>query len=169
LEQARDVGDEIFRALDAANFHVSEDTLNSAFRYVYPENDPRRVFKITFYSQNGDLTYNAGLLLNERHRNGIGAPGKWTIAIKPGDEPPTLSWVSEVEPTLDWNTQPETPIPMRPLNSSEELFFQFGGSVGVRRREVPTPGAGDKFMQADRDILIRVLDICGKLARTFGA
>jgi hypothetical protein len=130
---------------------AEEATLSSAFEYIYPDDDLRRIWKLRVEFARGTVQhFNVGLLLQERYRAGVGAPGVWKV-IQGNDGDYSLIWVSAIGPALDWNDLPETPIPLRALYPDEELFYQFGGNVGVRKKSA-APATGS-FSDADRALL----------------
>ncbi len=49
--------------------------------------------------------------------------------------------------------QPEVPVPMRPLEPDEELFFDFGGVVAVRNTKLFPKTETGGFTEQDRQLL----------------
>lgn len=76
-----------------------------------------------------------GWLLKEMYKNGVGAPGKFE----------GLTWVSEEEPSGEWDTRQEIPIPSRNLVASEEeVIVSFGGLPQIAKKgAVVTPSGSD--------------------------
>lgn len=143
---------------------VSENELGEDFQYLYPADDPRRVYRLLVDLGGGRLrTFLVGRLLQEKYRAGVGATGNWVRAGN--DETANLTWISDIGPTLNWNDLPETPIPMRPLNADEELFYQAMGQVGVRKKTA-VPAGGEGFTEADRAVLKSISD---RLSLVFGS
>jgi hypothetical protein len=136
----------------AANCIVRERVLDgTAFEYVYPADEKRRVWVISVTFGGGEAAeFNAGMLLKEKYRAGVGAPGNWQAAGTGGGR--GVVWVSKIPPVLNWNDLPETPIPLCELRENEELFAQFGGNIGVRSKKPVAPSAGG-FTEEDRSVL----------------
>jgi hypothetical protein len=160
-----------FRGLLPGPVSVEEATLNDAYQYVYPVDDPRRIWRLLVPLSNGATqSFNVGLLFQERYRVGVNAPGAWKV-IQGAGQRYDLVWDSAIGPTPDWNDLPETPIPMRELYADEEFFPQFGGNVGVRKIvALPAPVGG--YTEADRvtlqGISFEVKAIRERIVQVFG-
>lgn len=160
--QASRLADELDRTLDCAS-SVNLRELSASYEYVYPPDDPRRIYDVTlFFAPDNERAYNVGLLLQERYRAGVDAPGKWLLTQQ--DEQNKLIWVPDVEPTYNWNDLPEVAIPMRALHEDEELFYQFGGNVGVRKKV----GSAEPSVANDLQLYNDVAWIRHKLTEMFG-
>lgn len=160
-----------FMGLLTGGVTSEEATLNSSYQYVYPIDEPRRIWRLLVPLAHGATQpFNVGLLLQERYRLGVGAPGAWKLIEDSGGY--SLVWDSAIGPTPDWNDLPETPIPMRTLWADEELFYQFGGNVGVRKKST-APAVAGGFTDADRSlqqsISADVKAIRGRIAQVFGS
>lgn len=56
----------------------------------------------------------------------------------------------------------EIPVPLRPLAANEELYFQFGGSVAVKNKDLfPKSESGSGFTDEDRAVLRAIADKLG--------
>lgn len=95
-----------------------------AVRYDLGEN--RRILNVV---TNGGGK-NAGLLLETRNKQGVGAPGEWMVAKLGGG----LIWQAMPVDTAALDTRPPVPAPMRELLANEE-YRVAGFSVGVKRTD----------------------------------
>lgn len=111
-------------------------------------------------SSRRNVVYDQVLAVSEENGMAkIGLDGKpyFEIMVLPKEEaarvniPPKGPGVSNV-PGAD---QPEVPVPLRPLEADEEMFFDFGGVVAVRNKSMyPLIAVG--FTAEDRQLLQRI-------------
>jgi hypothetical protein len=92
----------------------------------YDLGETRRVWNVVI---NGG-GQNAGLLLEQRNKQGIGAPGKWVSAMFGGG----VVWQPMPVETALLDTRPPVPAPMRELLSNE-AYRVAGFSVGIKRTD----------------------------------
>src|SRR5205814_1895285 len=79
----------------------------------YPSGETRRAWQITLQS---GVAANVGMLLKEKYKLGVGAPGHWSDLKNP-------QWIAEAQATVEANLLPEVPIPARDL-LPDELIAQ---------------------------------------------
>lgn len=139
-EQARDI------MMEVGAVRVVEAQLSAAYRFVYPSIEDRRVFNVVLRS---GARKNVGRLLTMKYKEGIGAPGKWSN-INPLSPNPV--WISDEQPTGEWDPRPEVPIPCRPLHGNEELGIGGGiaAMVVVRRTDLGDPTLRDVMRELRR-------------------
>lgn len=78
---------------------------------VWPSDDPRRAWGITF--ANGDM-FEVAALLQQRNQNGVGSPGEWKQ-----DAQGNWGWQSELP--SDTPTTAVMPVPIVPLAQNEQI------------------------------------------------
>jgi hypothetical protein len=121
------------------------DEILASFPTIYPANEPRRVWLITFKGS----SVNAGLLLLAKNANGVGAPGQWDLS---GAEP---VWVPDPPaPTGEGDSRPPRPLPIRPLLPNER-FHQGLMDVQIERTDLKAAQdqASGLFTTDDRAML----------------
>ncbi|MFB3778171.1 MAG: hypothetical protein ACE141_11185 [Bryobacteraceae bacterium] len=107
--------------------------------------ETRRMYNIVV---NGK-TYNAGVLLQQKNANGIGAPGSWV------DDASGLRWVpgKQVTAPLDPAVQ-AVPVPCRTLDADEEIVAGFGNVPVIRKvaatASAPATTSDEKLEEAIR-------------------
>jgi hypothetical protein len=108
---------------------------------VFYGDEPRRQW---YFSYKGS-TYGAGELLASRYRNGMGAPGHWSV----GD---TIEWLADPPaPTGVNDTRAPREMPLRDLLANERISAALMGSTILRLDQQPeVPG---QFTEADRTAL----------------
>lgn len=133
--------DSMMRELGATR--VEEVVLSAAYHFVYPLSEDRRVFNVVLQS---GAKKNVGRLLGAKYDKGIGVPGEWQNTIA------NPVWLSEDQPTGEWDSRPEVPIPCRPLFGNEELSIGAGivGMVVVKRRDLGEPTLRDVMRYLER-------------------
>lgn len=110
--------------------------------------DPRRVWDFVFKS----VSYNVGAMLNNKNRNGVGAPGRWAVSDK-------IEWIAD-PPAPTGLDDPRSPrdLPVRDLLQNEKIVTTLmGASIGRTDRMPPLTDAGGQFTEADRSMLRDIL------------
>jgi len=114
----------------------------------YPPEEMRRAWSITL--QTG-VVANAGILLKDKYKAGVGAPGHWSDLSNP-------QWIAEPQTTVEANLLPETPFPCRDLYPDEAIVQVFMGGWVVQRKQIATKLSDiDLMPQRVRDIWNAVL------------
>jgi hypothetical protein len=124
---------------------VEEPPMGGGFGIVYPPDEPRRMWQVIFKGYG----VNAGLLLKNRHAQGVGAPGRWDLSQT---EP---VWVPDPPaPTGLDDPRPLREMPVRDLLPNEILQPGLAG-VNVVRSDLrqETAKALGQFTPADRAML----------------
>ena len=103
-----------------------EASLTGVYAVRYDLGENRRIWNVI---TNGDGK-NAGLLLESRNKQGVGAPGKWIVATFGGG----LIWQPMPLDTAALDTRPPVAAPMRELLANEE-YRVAGFSVGIKRTD----------------------------------
>lgn len=100
---------------------ISEQELGGPWHFVW-HGETRRVFNLL--TPKG--AFQAALLLAQKYRSGIGAPGRWDVS---GAEP---VWIPEQTDVGEYDPRPEIPIPVRDLLPGEVIEQGFGGVWHIR-------------------------------------
>jgi hypothetical protein len=109
--------------------------------------DPRRMWDFVYKG----VPYGIGPLIASKHRNGIGAPGRWVI----GD---TIQWITDAPaPTGLDDQRPPRDVPSRDLLPNEKIGMTLMGPTILRmdRQQASSEAAG-QFTESDRAILREV-------------
>lgn len=77
----------------------------------YPPDELRRDWAITLRS---GRVANVGVLLKDRNKAGVGAPGHWSDVNNP-------QWIADVQMSVEANNLPEIPMPSRDLYLNEVI------------------------------------------------
>jgi hypothetical protein len=96
--------------------------------------------------------YNVGTLLAGKNRNGVGAPGHWTVAD-------TIEWVAAPPaPTGAGDQRPPREVPVRELLPNEKIGMTLMGPTILRtdRQQVSAELSG-QFTENDRAMLREIL------------
>jgi hypothetical protein len=134
--------------LDVTAEALVDEGLGGALPVHYGD-DPRRLWVFPFRGQG----YNVGSLLASKYRNGLGAPGRWSIGVG-------IEWLADSPgPTGEGDTRPPREMPVRDLLPNEKIVRGMMSSLIVRTdREQATEEAAGRFTAADRTILREILD-----------
>lgn len=122
---------------------IEEDPGTSIAPYHYPPDEPRRVWNVVV----GNVRYNVGWAISQQNRDGIGAPGRWTVdALGWG-------WVPRAVPDCagkdDWR-----PVPVRALMANEQLSSGLMGAMVVRTdKQQAQAEVSGSFTAEDREML----------------
>lgn len=108
---------------------------------VFYGDEPRRQW---FFSYKG-MTYGIGELLASKHRNGVGAPGRWVV----GD---TVEWIADPPAATGLNdTRTPREVPVRDLLPNERVSMTLMGPT-ILRSDLQ-PEAPGQFTESDRQSL----------------
>lgn len=137
--------------LGLSNAILYDEGAGSAMPVDYGD-DPRRMWNFAHKGQ----SYSVGGLLASKHREGIGAPGRWVIGE-------TIEWIADPPaPTGLDDTRPPRELPVRDLLPNERIAQTLMGALIVRTdRQQALAEATGQFTAADRAVL---LDIQRRLA-----
>lgn len=113
------------QGIDVAPDPVRAD-LSGPYSVRYDPEETRKVYNVVI----GGGQQNAGLLLQTRNQQGMGAPGRW-IAAAIGNG---VIWQSAPVETGELDARPRVERPMRELYSNEQYRVN-GFSVGVKRTD----------------------------------
>jgi hypothetical protein len=119
-------------------------------RQLVCQTDKRNVWEIVL----GQKRVVAGILYEQKNRNGIGYPGTWDLT---GEEP---NWKPAQVITTSTNVM-RTPV--RQLYPGE-TFSRTPFGVYLNRSDVPVPGSGS-FTEADRKMLEEILKLVRELSK----
>jgi hypothetical protein len=120
---------------------------------VYYGDEPRRQW---FFGYKGS-TYGIGELLASKHRNGIGAPGHWSV----GD---AIAWIADPPaPTGLNDTRVPREMPVRELLANERISMTLMGPT-VLRTDLQTESTG-QFTDGDRAVLREIQRFVQQLAQ----
>lgn len=122
FEQARELGKEISR-MTGAEFDEKNGVIEPQFAPGSPfvlewRGEKRRQYEIILKVRGREVHHNAGLLLAEKHRNGVGRPGFWQL--DPAN-PEVFTWVTLYQPEYPPPGAEEIPVPVQPLGDNERL------------------------------------------------
>lgn len=122
---------------------VGETVFGGAFFSYRWNGETRRPWVIHW----GDAPLQAALLIAERNRHGVGAPGHWD---KTGREP---VWIPEAQgDTGERDPRPEIPVPVRRLLPGENFRQAFGGVWMVVRTDLTPPPQDELLGRIDRGV-----------------
>ena len=110
--------------------------------------ETRRMYNV----QVNGMVFNAGYLLEQKNANGIGAPGAWESSSD------SLRWAPRAQITAPLDSSVKAvPVPVRVLDSDEEIVTVFGNIPVVRRKGTLTATAGSDPNSAEVLRLMRLL------------
>ena len=134
---------------------LGDEGATAVFPVHYPPEEPRRLWYFQFRGK----AVNAGALIYNRNKNGVGAPGKWDFSTgvpvwKPAPEPPTGLG----------DTRPAREMPMRDLRPNERLQVGLMG-VGIARTDLAekVKESSGQFTEQDRATLQMIYQMLTKL------
>lgn len=145
----------LLEELGLRDLELRDEGEGSSLPVVYGD-EPRRQW--CFFYQGS--TYSVGELLASKHRNGIGAPGRWSV----GD---TIEWLADAPaPTGSQDTRPPRLVPVRELLPNEKIAMTLMGPVIARldRQQTQAESAG-QFTEADRMALREVQRLLQELVQ----
>lgn len=124
---------------------LGDEGISTIFPVIYPPDEPRRLW----YFMLGGRAVNAGALLYNRNKRGIGSPGRWDLS---SGEP---VWVPDPPGPIGLDdTRPPREMPVRDLLPNERLE---SGPMGPRivRTDFAQAAAAEsgQFTTADRSML----------------
>ncbi|MFM2124089.1 MAG: hypothetical protein RL328_540 [Acidobacteriota bacterium] len=133
--------------LGLAGMPLVDEGVGTVFPINYAD-DPRRVWNFVYKG----VGYNVGTLLAGKNRNGVGAPGHWTVAD-------TIEWVAAPPaPTGAGDQRPPREVPVRELLPNEKIGMTLMGPTILRtdRQQVSAELSG-QFTENDRAMLREIL------------
>lgn len=122
FEQAVELGREIAR-MTGFEFDAETGVIEPQFAPGSPfvlewRGEKRRQYEIILKARGREVHHNAGLLLAEKYRNGVGRPGFWQVDA---GNPDVLVWVTLYQPEYPLPGSQEIPVPVEPLGENERL------------------------------------------------
>jgi hypothetical protein len=133
--------------LGLASVPLVDEGVGTVFPINYAD-DPRRVWNFVYRG----VGYNVGTLLASKNRNGVGAPGLWTVAD-------TIEWVpAPAAPTGAGDQRPPRDMPVRDLLANEKIGMTLMGPTVLRTdRQQAAAEASGQFTENDRAMLREIL------------
>ena len=131
---------------------VKSDSFSMGQYQIDWRGETRRIWHIAL----GAELFNAGSLLEKRHRDGVDAPGRWEFAAN--SQP---VWTSVRDDTGEQDARPEIPMPSRVLNENEALHHTPMASI-VYRTDLPSEfndATGGTGIPADIADAVRRTDV----------
>lgn len=145
----------LLQELGLAEVELYDEGAGSVFAVVYGD-EPRRIWTFRYKGQ----PYGVGDLLASKHRNGIGAPGHWSVGE-------AIEWIADPPaPTGANDTRPPREVPVRGLLANEKIVNGLMGPMIVRTdKQQESAQAGGVFTEEDRRVLREIRDRIAEMGR----